>query len=329
MSFSISQLIRDQRNELEDSLHTALVKREAENYFGNLVASSLIKVVSGVRRCGKSVFINLLLQDKTFAYINFDDERLIEVSGDEILSAFYEVYGKDVKYIFIDEVQNLKNWELFANRLHRLGFNLFLTGSNAKLLSKELATHLTGRHVKIELLPFSFKEFLTALNFNEDVQTTKGKSLLKQKLNEYLQIGGFPEIVVKRENPRVYLGELYRSIVSRDIIGRYSISYKKTFREIAQTLLSSPGRRISYNKLKNNFALGSTHTVKNNVSYLEEAYLLYSLNRFSYKPVEGEKSDKKIYVIDNGLVNHVAIKSSPDYGQIYENTVAIELLRKK
>ena len=325
-----TQLLRDQKQELELEIkNKKIIKRQANNNFEDILNSKLIKVISGVRRCGKSIFSYMLLKDKNFAYINFDDERVVNIDTNQILSSFYEIYGKDLKYIFLDEIQNLENWELFVNRLHRAGFNLLITGSNAKLLSKELATHLTGRHITIELFPFSFSEYLKAINFKEDIQTSKGISLIKYELKNYLNFGGFPEIVVEKENSKIYIRELYRKIIERDIVYRYNISYKQTFREIAMSCLSNPGRKISYNKLKKQFGLGSEHTVKNYLFYLEEAYLIFLLNKYSFKPIEIQKSQKKIYAIDTGIINHLSLKFSEDYGHVFENTVAVELLRRK
>ncbi len=326
----MTQVLSDQKQELIDIFKDKkLLEREAEYYFKDIINSKLIKIISGVRRCGKSVLTYLFLKNKNFAYINFDDERLFDVDANKILPSFYEIYGKDFKYIFLDEIQNLNNWELFVNRLHRNGFNLLITGSNSKLLSKELATHLTGRHLVIELFPFSFKEYLNTINFSEDIRTTRGKSILKRELKNYINFGGFPEIIVDKENQKIYLRELYRKIIERDIISRHNISYKKTFREISFTLISNPGRKISYNKIKNQFKLGSEHTTKNYLFYLEEAYIIFLLNRFSHKPIEIEKSEKKVYVIDTGIINSLSAKFSKDYGHLYENLVAVELLRKK
>lgn len=326
----LTQLLRDQKQELEDEIRSKqIIGREAEVHFKNILDSKLIKVVSGVRRCGKSVFLYKILKDEKFAYMNFDDERLSNFDTNQILASFYEIYGKDFNFIFLDEIQNLEKWELFVNRLKRAGFNLFITGSNAKLLSKELATHLTGRHLTIELFPFSFREYLKAIGFKEDIQTTKGVSILKHELRNFINLGGFPEIVVEKEDSKIYTRELYRKIIDRDIINRYNIAYKKTFREIAMSLISNPSRGVSYNKIKNQFNLGSEHTVKNYLSYLEEAYLILLVNKFSYKPVEVEKSEKKVYIIDPGIVNSLSIKFMSDYGHIYENLVAIELFRRK
>ncbi len=326
----LTTLLRDQKQELEECLgKKRIIQREAEGCFGAASRSKLVKVISGVRRCGKSVFAYTSLKDQNFAYMNFDDERLVNPDTNQILPSFYEIYGRDFKFIFLDEIQNLKRWELFVNRLHRAGFNLFITGSNARLLSKELATHLTGRQMTIELFPFSFREYLKAANFKEDVRTTKGSSILKHELGNYLGLGGFPEIIVEKENPKIYLRELYRMIIDRDVLNRHNIAYKKTFREIALSLLSNPGRGTSYNRIKNQFGLGSEHTVKNYLSYLEEAYMFHLLSRFSYKSVEVEKSEKKVYAIDTGLICHLSLRFTEDYGYVYENAVALDLLRRK
>ncbi len=226
---------------------------------------------------------------------------------------------------FFDEIQNLKNWELLVNRLHKRGINLLITGSNANLLSKELATHLTGRHLSLELYPFSFREYLRAINFNVDLETSEGVSLLKYELENYLKIGGFPEIVLRKEDQPSYLRDLYRRIIDRDIISRYRITHKETFKEICISLFSNPSRLISYNRLKKDFNLGSEHTVKNYLGYLEEAYLIFMVKRFSFKSKEIEKSDRKVYLIDLGLINSINVSGK---GFIHENMVALELKRK-
>ena len=153
----LKEILNSQRIYLDRQVRsTKIVIRERE-----IPKTKLIKVITGVRRCGKSFFTYLYLKNKKFAYVNFDDERLLDYKPEDIIKALIELYG-DFRIIFFDEIQNLKNWEIFVNRLYREGFDLYITGSNAKLLSKELATHLTGRAISIELLPFSFGEFLKA-----------------------------------------------------------------------------------------------------------------------------------------------------------------------
>ncbi len=326
---SIIEVLRDQKEELKSGLsELELVPREKEikvDFF-----SKLIQVVSGVRRSGKSVLIYKLLEGHEFAYVNFDDDRLIDVLPNDILSGIYQVYGEDCKIIFFDEIQNLEHWELFVNRLHRAGFKLFLTGSNAKLLAREMASHLTGRHLTLELFPFSFKEYLFAkgVDLAVDIETTKGKAMVLRQFDRYLDEGGFPEVVCEREKMEPYVRELYSKIVSRDIIGRYNVSYKRTFREIANSIMSNPARILSYRKLRLQFGLGSEHTVKNYLSYLEEAYLVFFLSKFSFKPVEIEKSHKKAYVIDTSLIKALSLQRQCSKGAIYENVVFLELIRR-
>ncbi|MBI2669380.1 ATP-binding protein [Candidatus Woesearchaeota archaeon] len=322
------EVLKDQRQELERGIrNTVLVPREAEKTINS--HSRLIQVVSGVRRCGKSVLIYKILQGQEFGYVNFDDDRLLQIKPNEILGRLYQMYGKQLNTIFFDEIQNLEHWELFVNRLHRAGFRIFLTGSNAKLLAREMATHLTGRHHTIELWPFSFREYLMARNFQEDLGTTQGKSLAARHFQEYMQRGGFPEVVMGREEPASYLKELYQKIIERDIVSRYNIMYKKTLREITGSVMSNPGRYLSYGKLRRQFGLGSDHTVKNYLSYLEEAYLIVFLSKFSFKPAEIEKSEKKVYSIDTGMANSVSLQTGSESSHFYENIVALELLRRQ
>jgi len=326
----LNEILIEQKEEIEEKIsQTSIVEREMSEFAKGFLNSKLVKITTGIRRSGKSFFTSLLLRRKKFGYVNFDDERLLYNEPNEILSSLIETYGKDMQIIFFDEIQNLKNWEFFVNRLHRSNYNIFITGSNAKLLSKELATHLTGRHITFEIFPFSFREYLAARKFKENLNTTKGRSLVKRELNEYMSMGGFPEIVVEGENPKIYLRELYASIIERDIILRYNVAYKKTFKEIAISLISNFTRSMSYNRIRKQFKIGSDHTAKNYISYMEEAYLLFPLSKFSYKPKEIERSEKKIYVMDTGFINHIAYKFREDKGHIIENLVAIDLLRRK
>lgn len=330
----IKQIIIDQKKELESSMkRERIIERDVLEDYKKHIQYNLVKVIQGIRRCGKSTISYQLLKDKNFAYINFDDERLASLETEDlnkVLESFYEVYGK-FKFILLDEVQNVNGWELFVNRLKRQGFNVVLTGSNAKLLSKELATHLTGRHIPLELFPFSFREFLKYYDLKFDIKllTTKDKGLIKNKFNEYVQKGGFPEILKEDIIVESYLRSLYSTIINKDVILRNKIRYIKTLKDIANYLISNCSCQISFNKIKNIFNLRSVHTVLNYVSYLEEVYLFFFLKRLSYKYKESLIANRKNYVIDVGLINALSIKFSQNKGKIYENIVAIELLRKK
>jgi len=330
----LKKIIIDQKQELENlSEREKIIDREILNNYKKQADSTIIKVITGIRRCGKSVFSYLLLKDKNFAYVNFDDERLafIETSDlNDLLESFYEVY-RNFKFIFLDEIQNIYGWELFVSRLQRQGFNVLVTGSNSKLLSRELATHLTGRHIAIEMFPFSFREFLNyyGLKINVELLSTKDRGLIKNRLNDYIQKGGFPEVLKKNINPRLYLQSLYSNILNKDVVLRHKIKYVKTLKNISNYLLSNTSCKISFNKIKNIFNLKSTHTALNYASFLEESYLFFFLKRFSYKHKESLVANQKTYSIDTGLINALSFEFSHNKGKLYENVVALELLRKK
>ncbi len=328
---NFTAVINEQKRTLAKELAAgSFIERDVFKNFRKLLSSSLVKVVTGPRRTGKSVLSAQLLKDKPFGYVNFDDEQLIGIKNEElndILSSVYEVYGK-VDFIFLDEVQNITGWELFANRLQRQGLNLIITGSNAKLLSKELATHLTGRHFSLELLPFSFAEYIRYNGIKKDAETTEEISLLKHHFNQYLQNGGFPE-AIKSPDAVSYLKTLYSTILTKDILIRHRIRYERTFRDLASYVMTNFAREVSFNKLKNIFKLGSDHTAKNYLGYLEESYLIFLIERFSFKKKESLADNRKAYSIDTGLINSVSFKFREDLSHLYENLVAVELMRRK
>lgn len=329
----IKQTLIDQRKELEDILKDKkIIKREILRDYKKLLKSSLIKIITGPRRSGKSVLSFQLLKDKNFGYVNFDDERLSGLETKELnllLRTIYEIYQKP-KFIFFDEIQNISNWELFVNRLKRQGFNLVITGSNSRLLSTELASHLTGRHFSLELYPFSFREYLdfNDFDYHREYFTTKETALIRRFLEQYLFSGGFPE-VVQGEDYKRYLVSLYSTILTKDILLRHKIKYINTLKGFTGYLISNFARKITFNKLKNIFSLKSVHTAKNYFGFIEEAYIIFPIEKFSYKAKERLAAPRKIYSIDTGLINVLTSKFSQEIGYIYENVVAIELLRKK
>lgn len=329
----LKQVVIDQKDELKELVKREnIIDREFLSTYKKSINSDIIKVITGIRRCGKSVFSYQLLRDKDFAYINFDDERLITLETEDlnnILEIFYELYGK-FKFILLDEIQNIYGWELFVNRLKRQGFNLIVTGSNAKLLSSELATHLTGRHIALELFPFSFRECLNyhGISF-KSLLSTREVGLIKRKLDEYIKTGGFPETLKKNIFPETYLQALYSTIINKDVVLRHKVKFVKTLKDIASYLITNHSNFMSFNKIKNIFNLKSTHTALNYVSFLEESFLFFFLKRLSFKKKESLIANRKIYCIDTGLINTLSFKSSRDAGKLYENIVAVELLRKK
>jgi len=315
----LGDVILLQKRELERRLWEPYVEREAKI---KELESDIIKVVVGPRRAGKSFFaVHELRRVGTFGYVNFDDETLAKTKDyDEVIAAVNSVYDSP-KYLLFDEIQNLDRWELFVNRLQRQGYFLILTGSNSKLLSRELSTHLTGRHAQVNVFPFSFKE---ALGADEGKATS---SELKARLHQYLTFGGYPEPTVKKLDFDDYLSALFDSIIYKDVARRYRIRSVQAMDDLAIYLLSNIAREFSHNTLAKVTKMKSTHTVEKYLGYLEETFLLFRLNRFSPKVKEQLGSNKKIYCIDNGIIHAKAFKLGSDTGRLYENAVAAQLKR--
>jgi len=329
----LKKIIISQREEIAEKINKEkIIQREVNSFeLEKYLSHPNILLILGVRRCGKSVLSWQILKTNTsLPYINFDDERLADFTlkdFDKLLLSFYELYG-DFEYIVLDEPHNIAGWELFANRLRRTK-KAIITGSNSKLLSGELATHLTGRYIDIVLFPFSFREFLLFNDFTfqkEDIFSTKKVGQIKKFLEDYLKFGGFPERYLFG---REILVRIYSDIIEKDILSRYKIKKKKTFKEISKYLISNFACEISQNKLKNIFALKDVHTIKNWISYLENSYLIFVLERFSFKLREQAKAPKKIYCIDTALADSIGFKITEDKGKVIENLVAIEILRRK
>jgi len=291
-------------------------------------------VIAGVRRAGKSTLLLQLIKNEynwDVYYFNLEDERLIGFTVQDF-NALYEImmelYGERAIF-FLDEIQNIPEWERFVRRLQNEKIKFVITGSNASLLSKELGTKLTGRHIQIELLPYSFKEFLKyhEIEYSENsFLITHERALLKNQFNEFMQMGGIPEYV-KYRLPHI-LSALYENIIYKDIIVRYEIQLVRAFRELAIYLMSNTGTRISYSKLKNALNLGSVNTVKNYIHYMENAYLIFAIDSYAYSIIEQTVSQKKIYVIDTGLIHVLTTQFSRNTGKYLENIVYLELRRR-
>jgi hypothetical protein len=325
----IKEIVLQHKKEKENLLSKKYVLREKLDFARKFLETTLIKVVTGPRRAGKSVFSCLLLRKKDFAYLNFDDENLLKInSSDEIIKGIFEVYG-EAKIILFDEIQNFKNWELFVNKLQRRDFNLILTGSNARLLSKELATSLTGRYIPIEILPFSFKEFLRARDIKiKEIELPEIKGKILNHLTEYLNNGGFPEVVVKNMEAKSYLDTLVDAILLKDVVKRYKVRFPQKIYDLFLYLVSNFTNEFSFTSLRKSLNFNSTRTVQNYLEYLEEAYLIFLINRFSFKLKEQIKTPKKIYLVDNGFVLAKSFQFSQDLGKLMENLVFQELLKR-
>ncbi|MEM0259741.1 MAG: ATP-binding protein [Thermoproteota archaeon] len=327
----IKEVLLRQKIEVEEIVKGKFIERENIEKIIPYLNTKLIKVIIGLRRSGKSFLGIHLIKKFNFGYVNFDDERLVEVKDyDEILKNLHEIYGK-VNFLFFDEIQNLEKWELFVNRLQRSGYNIIITGSNAKLLSKELATHLTGRYIEIENFPFSFREFLKAKDFKirkEELEIKELRGKLLNLLNEYLKIGGLPEVVIENYRPENYVRMLFDSIIFKDIVKRYNLRFSSKIYELARYLISNISTLQSFNKINEILNFRSVHTVQNYFEYLKEAYLIFHLDAFSFSIKNQIKSKKKVYSMDLSFPNFTSFKFSENIGRLIENLVAIELLRK-
>ena len=313
-------MIRDilliQKREFEKRVKEGYIERDINfKKIGNM-----INVIIGPRRAGKSFFaIHMLNKLGNFGYVNFDDEKIVEIKEyNEIIDAVNSLYNNPKNLLF-DEIQNLDKWELFVNRLQRQDYNMVITGSNSKLLSKELATHLTGRHLLTSIFPFSFKEFLKL----ENKELTNNE--IKEKLLYYLTYGGYPEPLLKKLDYKDYLSTLFNSIIYKDIVKRFKIRNVQAIEDLASYLISNISKDFSYNTLSKVTKCKSVHTIEKYLNYLEEAFIFFKLTRFSFKFKEQVASNKKIYCIDNGFIYAKAFKFSSDLGKLYENLVAVEL----
>lgn len=327
----IKDIILEQKTSKDALLKETYIPRYQTTELEKILDNNLIKVILGPRRAGKSFFATHIFKPLEAAYINFDDENLLKVENyDEIIKNALEIYGQ-TKYLLLDEIQNIPQWELLVNRLHRNGYNLLITGSNSKLLSKEFATHLTGRHLPLELLPFRFKEFLTYKDFTENIKeimTTEKKAELLGHLDFFMKNGGFPELVIHELKPETYLTPFIESLLFKDVIKRYKLRKADQIYHLETYLINNVSKEFTYERLAHKLGIASWATVVKYMAYLEEAYLLVILSRYSHKTAERLKSPKKVYMIDNGLITSTAVQISKDNGRLMENLVFTELLKK-
>lgn len=329
MNIGLEQRLRDQREELLSTDFSKFVTRQEEKMID--LDSKLAQIVIGVRRCGKSTLCQKVLVESNvnFAYVNFDDEELASLQTEDlndVLQTLYRIHGS-FSHLFLDEVQNIPKWHLFVNRLLRQGICLILTGSNANLLSGELATHLTGRYNEIRLYPFSFSDYCSFNGVNTSARTTKSIGLLDHALESYLYNGGLPETIYMQRQDK-YTTSLLTAIVSKDICNRYKVRYKNTLRQLANGMIDNFCQEFSYGDIQRNYQLKSIHTASNYITYLENAFLLRLIPRYSFKSLE-RQTLRKSYCIDNAFVtNHDDVLQTDNLGWRLENVIAIELLRR-
>lgn len=324
----MKNIVIKQRAERDDLASRPYYTRKHLQDVAPYLEADVIKLITGPRRAGKSVYALQILSGKNYAYLNFDDTQLLgSFDEDAVMQALAEVYP-GYEYLLLDEVQNLDSWDAWVSKLYRRGVNLVITGSNANLLSSEMSTLLTGRYVEIQILPFSMEESLKYREAPIDAELPEEKAKLFIEMDDYLKKGGYPEIVKNREIEQAYLTALFDSIILKDVAQRHKIRKITELYDLADYLISNYSNPLSYNEIADELTLGSVTTVKRFCGFLAEPYLFFYLPRYNNKLKEMKKAPRKVYVIDNGFIYTRSFELSSNNGRQLENMVFIELLRR-
>lgn len=325
----------------ERDLNTGFDRSYYLNKLKSFMESSHIIVISGARRSGKSFImrqmakslINEGISKNSTLTVNFEDPRFVE-RDTETLQKIYEVYleflnPQEKPCLFLDEIQEVEDWERWVRTIHELNkAKIVISGSNAKLLSKELSTLLTGRHLDLVIFPLSFKEYLAfkGINLVDKLEIINKEIEIKRLLRECLEFGSFPEVVLGGEKRQILLN-YFEDILNKDLVRRFKIRKTKELAALAKFYLSNISSLITFSSLERSLNI-SADTIEKFSGYLEDTYILFFLKRFSYKVREQEKSPRKVYAIDVGLANTVGFRFSQNIGRLMENLVFLELRRK-
>ena len=321
-------IILNQRKERDELMSRPYLTRRNNQDIDLLLNSHLIKLITGPRRVGKSTQAFLMLRDKNFAYLNFDNYSLLDAWDANLVMRMLDDVYPGYEYILLDEVQNLDAWDLWVSELYRRGKNLVITGSNARMLSSEMATVLTGKYLQVEMLPFSLEEFFdwNKLDLHSVVPEQKTESLVL--MDDYLRNGGYPEVVASRQLTRSYLDTLLDSIIWQDVAKRHNVRNVTDLNNLAMYLISNFCNPVSANELTSELGFSSVNTTKKYMDYLHEPYIFYYLSRYNNKLKLMKKAPRKLYVVDNGFVASKAFSLSDNLGRLLENQVFIELVRR-
>lgn len=323
----MNTIIQNQRKERDELLARPYLMRKSNTDIGVLLSNPMIKLITGPRRVGKSTYALLMLQGRNFAYLNFDDNLLLSAWDEElVMRTLDEVYA-GYEYLLLDEVQNLKDWDVWVSKLYRRGKNLVITGSNAKMLSSEMATVLTGRYLQVEMLPFSLSETMEWKGVSTGGDENARQTEMTVIADDYLRNGGYPETIYMRNITRSYLSTLFDSIIWKDVAKRHNIRNITDLNNLALYLLSNFCNPLSANDIAREISMTSVTTTRKFMDYLHEPYLFYYLPRFNNKLKLMKKAASKVYVIDNGFVAAKAFNLSENLGRLLENEVFVELLR--
>ncbi|MCR4835431.1 MAG: ATP-binding protein [Bacteroidaceae bacterium] len=325
----ILQVLAEQQEEIKGYKPQKWVARKEEALFE--FETKMAQVVIGVRRSGKSTLCHKVLMERgiRYGYVNLDDDRLADMKTEDlntVLSCVYQLYGTDIPYLVLDEIQDVDGWYLFVNRLLRTDLHIFVTGSNAKLLSGELATHLTGRYNEIHLFPFSFSEYCQYHHIDTQGITTKAEAERKRAFMDYIHDGGFPEMQGLR-NKRAYVQSLIEAILRKDIQKRFKIRNIEELRKLTHHLINNACQEINYDEMSGLLGIADK-TAKKYIDYLSQAFLIQLLTRHSFKSRERVRN-QKAYIVDAGLQgNRDNVLAPENLGWRLENVVYIELLRR-
>lgn len=339
--FEILTILEDW-NFWKKELDTGIIRNLYLEKLKKFISTNQIIAITGARRSGKSFIMKQLakkltdegLDKKQILIVNFEDPRFTQLDS-KLLQKIYETYleslnPEDKPYIFLDEIQEVEDWERWVRMMHELGkAKIIVSGSNAKLLSKELSTLLTGRHIDLTIFPLSFREFLFFNNIEvkEELDIISKKIEINRLLKEYFEFGSFPEVALSPEREQILLS-YFDDVVNKDLVRRYRIRKPEKLKSLVMFYLSNISSQTTFNALRKHLSI-STSTVEKFSNYLETVYLTFFLKRFSFKFKEQEKSPRKVYSIDTGLSNTIGLRFSQNIGKVAENLVFLELLRRK
>ena len=326
----LQEILIDQKEVFRNK--TGIIKRDLP--LDDYLNTGQVVVITGVRRCGKSSLLFLIkealgLSESEYCYCNFDDERIAFYPAllNDIYTLHLEMYRTEPVFFF-DEIQEVAGWEKFVNRMYEQDRKIFITGSNATMLSSEISSSLTGRNKVLELFPFSFSEYLRMedKSYITERLSVKQRALLLNDLNSYLETGGFP-LVVKEKDAEI-AHALFQDILYRDIVVRYKLSNVEEVRQIALYLASNTGKLFSYATLQTVSGLKSLSSVKNYLQYFEASFLFYYLKKFDYSVKKQIMNSRKVYAVDNAIPNRLGFRFTENKGRLLENVVFIELQRR-
>jgi len=311
-----STVVDQQKNLKEKRLYT---KRHISKRIKDFYSTNHILIITGVRRCGKSTLLKeLFVHYGSSGYCNFEDPRLNSFRLNDfqkLMEVFHEM-GLESGIYFLDEIQNIPQWELYIRAGQDRGLKFYITGSNSRMFSRELGSRLTGRHIQFELFPFSYSEYLSHTGLEKGVVS----------FQQYLEKGGFPEYL-DREYPEI-LQQLLMDIIHRDLVVRHGIREESQVKDLVVYLLNNISKEFSYNNLSKVFSFGSVNTVISYLDFLEESFLIFKVLKYDFSLKKRQVNPRKIYAVDPGLVRVNSYQPDRDLGRLLENIVFLGLRRK-